>query len=117
MWAVITNTILGVWVMISPTLLEYDKKAANNNYIVGPIEITFAIIAIWEVNRSARFFNIAAGAWLALSPLILGFSSQESILNNAIAGVVIAGLSMIRGEIKGRYGGGWRSLIRPDQNI
>jgi len=112
MWAAIVNTVLGIWVMISPHILGYEKPLANNNYIVGPLEITFAIMAIWEVNRSARYFNVVAGVWLALSPFIINTDLFAAHLNNAVTGLLIAGLSLIRGEIKGRYAGGWRSLIK-----
>lgn len=112
MWAAVVNIILGVWIMLAPSLFEFEKKAADNNYIVGPLVITIAITAIWEVNRSARYFNLVAGVWLAASPFILAFDSPAAIWNDLIGGLLITMFSLIKGKIKGKYGGGWRSLIR-----
>lgn len=111
MWAAVVNTILGIWIMIAPCLLEFEKKAADNNYIVGPLVVTIAITAIWEVNRSARYLNFVVGIWLAASPFILAFDSAAATWNDLIVGVLIAVFSLFKGKIKGRYGGGWRSLI------
>ncbi len=61
--------------MLAPGLFEFGKKAADNNYIIGPLVITFAITAIWEENRSARYFNLAAGTWLDCFSFILCFDS------------------------------------------
>ena len=111
MRAAIINILLGLWLTLSPSLLSFEKAAANNNYILGPLVITFAITAIWEVNRSVRFFNLLAGAWLVLSPFILGFESSIAILITITTGVLIMIFSLIKGTIKGNYGGGWKSLF------
>ena len=111
MWAAIINILLGLWLMISPYLLQLEKAASNNNYIVGPMVLTFAITALWEINRSARYFNIAAGAWLAASPFILNFQAADATWNSIVSGVLIAVFSFVKGTIKGKYGGGWKSLF------
>jgi hypothetical protein len=112
MWAAIVNILLGLWLMLSPYLLQFEKAASDNNYIVGPLVLTCAIIALWEVNRSARYINLVAGAWLVISPLILDFQTSEAILSTVISGLLIAALSFFKGSIKGNYGGGWRSLFQ-----
>jgi len=114
MWAAIINILLGLWLMISPGLLQFEKAASNNNYIVGPMVLTFAITALWGVNRSARFLNVATGIWLAVSPFIIGFQSPVAIWITVLSGVLIAGFSFVRGSIKRNYGGGWRSLFEKD---
>lgn len=114
MWAAIINILLGLWLMISPGLLQFEKAASNNNYIVGPMVLTFAITALWGVNRSARFLNVATGIWLAVSPFIIGFQSSVAIWSTVLSGVLIAGFSFVRGSIKRNYGGGWRSLFEKD---
>ncbi len=78
MWAAIINILLGLWLMISPALLQFEKAAFNNNYIVGPLVLTCAVMALWEVNRSARYLNMAAGGWLVASPFILNFQSSQT---------------------------------------
>jgi hypothetical protein len=114
MWAAIINVLLGVWLMLSPALLHFEKAASDNNYIVGPLVISCAIMALWEVNRSARFFNMAAGIWIVASPFILQFQSPASIWVTVVLGVFITVFSFVKGTIKGNYGGGWKSLFEKD---
>ncbi|HKZ65677.1 MAG TPA: hypothetical protein VJ111_04950 [Chitinophagaceae bacterium] len=114
MWVAIINILLGLWLMISPALLQFEKIASDNNYIVGPLVLTFAITALWELNRSALFFNIAIGAWLVISPFILAFQSPVAIWATILSGVLIAGFSLVKGKMKRNYGGGWRSLFKKD---
>lgn len=111
MWASIINTILGLWVMISPYVLHFEKTAANNNYIVGPLVITFAITSLWEVNRSARYLNMVAGSWLVISPFLLRFKSADVIWITVVSGILILSFSFVKGKVRGNYGGGWRSLF------
>jgi len=111
MWAAIIHILVGLWLMISPDLLQFGKTASSNNYIVGPLILTFAIIALWEVNRSVRFLNTVAGAWLIVSPFVLGLQSFIIIWNTILSGALIVGFSFIKGPIKRKYGGGWRSLF------
>ena len=114
MWSAIINIILGLWVMLAPALLGIAKPAADFNYITGPIVLSCAIIAIWEVNRSARYINMVAGIALALSPVVLETGSEMASWSNALAGLLIAISSWFKGRIKGRYGGGWKSLFVKD---
>jgi hypothetical protein len=114
MWAAVINILFGLWLMLAPYVLHFEKAASNNNYIIGPLVITFAIIAAWEVNRSARYFNIIAGAWLVVSPFILDFQQTGASVTTVMSGILIAVLSFVEGSIKGNYGGGWRSLFEKD---
>jgi hypothetical protein len=114
MWAAIINILIGLWLMICPYLFQFDKTASNNSYIAGTLIITFAIIALWEVNRSARFLTMMAGGWMILSPFILNLESMTEIWLTILSGILTAAFSFVRGEIKGNYGGGWRSLFKKD---
>lgn len=114
MWAPIINILLGLWLMFSPALLQFEKAASNNNYIVGPLVLTFAIITLWELNRSARYFNIVAGVWLVVSPFIIGFQSPTTTWITILSGALITGFSFVKRSVKRNYGGGWRSLFEKD---
>lgn len=112
MWAAITNTIMGLGLMIAPAVFQFDKVASDNYYIVGPLVVTFAITALWEVNRPARYLNILPGIWLTASPFIFSFASPEAKWMAVISGLWIVGFSLVKGKSKGNYGGGWRSLFQ-----
>ena len=114
MWTAIVNILLGLWLMISPHLLQFEKAASDNNYIVGPLVLTFSMIALWELNRSILFLNIALGIWLLVSPFVLEFQSSATTWATILSGALLAGLSFIKRKVKGKYGGGWRSLFTKD---
>ncbi len=112
MWASVVNILLGLWVMLAPDMLNYQKPEADYNYIVAPVAITFAITALWEVNRSARFIVMFCGLVLAISPLLSFFQSSDAIWNNALAGIIMILISLVKGKVKKHYGGGWLSLFQ-----
>ena len=99
--------------MASPSVLGFEDAARTNTLIVGPIAVSMAVIAIWEIGRELRWVNVVIGAWLLVSPWILGYET-EPLINSLVSGVLLIGLSLIRGEVSGRYGGGWKSLIREE---
>jgi hypothetical protein len=51
MWAQCLNAMLGIWLMAAPTILGYGGPARTNHQIVGPLAVSCAVIALWEVTR------------------------------------------------------------------
>lgn len=111
MGARIGNILLGIWLMVLPSIFETGPSLANNNFIVGPLVITMAVVAIWEVNRSVRRVNTLLGAWQLLAAFIFPAPAQWLTLLQALAGLLIVLLSFIKGRTKSNYGGGWRFLF------
>src|SRR5688572_20143829 len=89
MWAAIISTFIGLWIMIAPEWFPFNKIEANNHFIVGPLVVTAAVIGIWEVNRSLRFFNLAAGVWMVISPLLLSYETKEAIYSSIVSGALL----------------------------
>ncbi|MBD0293795.1 MAG: SPW repeat protein [Flavisolibacter sp.] len=114
MWSCIATIIIGLWLMISPSVLGMTQSAANNNHIVGPLVITFAVIALWEINRNVIKVNILIGAWLIIAPFLIDFAATTAIISNIVAAIAIIFLSLIKREVKQHYGGGWVSLSQPN---
>ncbi len=111
MWAQVINIVIGLLVMAAPAIWDFDKVSSNNNHIAGPLIVTFAITALWEVNRNVRWLNIVAGTWLMMSPLILGMKTPALEIN-LLLGIGVVLFSLFKGRITRRYGGGWRSLLQ-----
>lgn len=111
MWARILNILIGLLLMAAPALRSFNKLESNHNHIVGPLVVTFAITALWEVNREVRWVNTVLGVWLVLAPFILGFAPAARTVD-IICGVLIAIFSLFRGKLTTRYGGGWKSLFQ-----
>ncbi|WP_121666544.1 SPW repeat domain-containing protein [Mesonia aquimarina] len=114
MWAQIINTILGLWLMIAPAVLNYDNDLANNSYIVGPLIITFSVIAYWEATRVVRKWNYPLAIWLLAYFLFFDYSSEIGLINNITVGVLVFVFSTVKGKVEGTYGGGWGSLWKKD---
>jgi hypothetical protein len=111
MWAQIINIVIGLCLMLAPSLLSLDKADSNHLYIIGPLIITNAIIALWEFNRGIRWANVLIGAWLLVSPFVLG--SKGSVAGIAIVSAILLIIfSLFKGTEKHRYGGGWSSLFQ-----
>lgn len=117
MWAQIINIIAGLWLMVAPSLFHYNKIASDTGHIAGPLIATFAITAIWDVNRQARWLNIPIGLWLLVAPWLQDYPPLSAI-SDSITGIIVIGCSLVKGRVKHNYGGGWRSLLRknPEHN-
>lgn len=109
MWARLINIGIGIWLMAAPAVLGYGGVASNHDRIVGPLLASFACIALWEVTRPLRWVNLLLGGWMLLAPWILGFGPTATV-NSLLAGAAVAGLSLVRGTLSHRFGGGWSSL-------
>ena len=111
MWSAIVSTIVGLWVMVSPSVFETTRIASNNNYIVGPLLITFSIISFWDINRNVIKVNMLPGTWLLVSAFVFDYP-QTVFYCNIASGVVIIILSNLKRKSVGKVGGGWRSLFQ-----
>ncbi|WP_066839698.1 SPW repeat protein [Rufibacter ruber] len=114
MWAQIINALLGLWLMTAPVMLDSEKTASNNGHIVGPIIVSFAVIAWWESTRVVRLYNLPLGAWLLLAPWVLGYENTPSIVNNLAVGALVIAFSLVRGKVQEQFGGGWGAVFRSD---
>ncbi|HEU4586171.1 MAG TPA: hypothetical protein VFR95_10495 [Gemmatimonadaceae bacterium] len=73
MWPRIFSALLGIWLMLAPSLLHYGGRASLNDHIVGPLVAATAIIAIWEATRPLRWLGILFGLWLLFVPGLFDF--------------------------------------------
>lgn len=111
MWARFINVAIGIWLMAAPAVLGYGgTAAAHHDRIVGPVLASLACIAIWEVTGPLRWLNLLIGGWLLLAPWVLGLP-YDATINSSFAGLVVVCLSLVRGSLTHRFGGGWLSLL------
>ena len=114
MWAQIINTFAGLWLIVAPWLLGYGESASQNGYIIGPVIITFSVVAYWEATRVVRKWNWPLAAWLLVAPWILDYNSDAAIISDMAIGIIVLVFSSVRGKIEQGYGGGWSSLWKED---
>jgi hypothetical protein len=114
MWAQIVNAVLGLWLMVSPSILGLEGSTADNDHIIGPIIASFAIISWWEATRVVRLYNIPLGLWLILAPWVLGYENNSAIINDMAVGLLVIGLALVKGELTSTFGGGWKATWHSD---
>jgi len=87
------NLILGVMLILSPWVYEFDTSVHSQNALATGIVVTslslasFVGFAAWE-----EWGNLMAGLWLVVSPWILNFNGSTKWYQVAI-GVAIAALA------------------------
>ncbi|MGK2962108.1 MAG: SPW repeat domain-containing protein [Gemmatimonadaceae bacterium] len=110
-WSLLLSAVLGVWLMLTPYVLGSAGSAAHSDHLFGALIVTVAVIALADVGRSARFINLAFGAWVIAAPWILSGASATSRWSNLAAGTLVILLSLPKGHIGERYGT-WQRYIR-----
>ncbi|RUU00651.1 DNA polymerase III subunit epsilon, partial [Mesorhizobium sp. USDA-HM6] len=84
---------------------------ANSDHLAGTMIITIAVCAMAEVARPLRFLNLPFGLWLVAAPWLLAGATAGSTLNDAIAGLVVIGLSLPRGRLSKEHYGSWDRYV------
>jgi hypothetical protein len=103
-WTLCASTLLGVWVMFSPSVFRTQAAAADNAHLVGALVVTIAVISMAEVVRVGRWLNVVLGVWLLISPWLLSGTSPGQRWDDVLVGAAIGILSAFRVAVRERYG-------------
>jgi uncharacterized membrane protein len=110
-WTLAASTALGAALMTTPLLLGTEPPLYFSDHIVGCLIIMVAVTAMAEVVRAVRFLNVALGAWIAVSPFLLGGGTLAATIASVAMGLVLIGLSLPRGARSDEHYGGWDRAI------
>jgi hypothetical protein len=110
-WNLAVCALLGIWLMLAPSVLGINGTAANNDLLVGALVITFAAIGFGEAARSARLMNVPLGAWLLVAPWVLDGVSNPARWIDMAVGLLVILLSLPRGRVASRFGSWDRYII------
>lgn len=110
--AALISAALGIWLMAAPAIFGYRGSAADNDWICGPLVVSFGLIAAWGAMRSVRWTNFGIGAWIFVAALVLDYGSLRARISVLVTGLLLALLASIRGRGRQRCGGGWSMLWR-----
>src|SRR4051812_24247173 len=87
---------MGIWLILSPWVLLYEQDpiATRNAVTVGLLivaaeALTLSLFRVWE-----EWINVALGAWLLVSPWLLGIASTAAKLNFVVVGLLVAALAL-----------------------
>ena len=100
----LVNLFLGIWAVLTPWLVGHHPAAAvvADYGIVGILITFFACAALIAFRPWQEGINIVLGAWLLVSPWVLGFEANQSVTRYAVLiGVLViicAALSLLRGR-------------------
>lgn len=110
-WQDWLSLALGIWLFFSPFILLYaggvGGVAAWNSYFLGIGIVIFAAGALARPAQWEEWISLALGAWLVVSPWVLGFAGDAAATwNSVIVGLIVGGdaiwaMSRMRG---GAYG-------------
>ena len=103
-WALVVSTALGLWLLVAPALLGLTGPAADSSYITGALITTFAVLAMAEVTRAARFLNMLFALWVLAGPWFLAGGTPAGRWNGVAVGILLFIASLPRGKVKERYG-------------
>jgi uncharacterized membrane protein len=113
-WIQTLNVAAGVWLMAAPAALGYVDGRAND-WIIGPLVASFAVLALWEFMVPVRWVNLPLGAWMTASSFFL-YSAPAGRWNAVLCGLFIMGASLLRGTHRpALFGGGWSVLWKKTQ--
>ncbi len=84
-WQEWIKWILGLWLFLSPAVLQFGiADHAWNAYLVGTGISWVAVAALAAFRPWREWIAIALGAWLVISPWLLGFSDESTPTWNAV---------------------------------
>ena len=88
--------ILGFWTLFTPFCFSVKLSPAIfwNNGVVGAAMILSSVLALRKIKPWEEWANIILGAWLAVSPWMLGCNHVTDLTgNNIIVGLAVVILS------------------------
>jgi len=105
-WKLTISTIIGLWLMVSPTVfgIGIETSFADLNHLGGALIIVFAVVAMAEVLRSFRYFNVLLGLILAVMPWFIEDVNLGLTLSSSLSGLFVMALSFSKGKIREDYG-------------
>lgn len=110
MWSQAAMAMIGIWLMTVPGVWDLGKPVANNHHIVGPLMVTFSVVAIWECTRNVRWLNAPLAAWLLVAPWILPYEHLAALVNNYAVAVCVLLLCIVKPKRENHFGGGWPAV-------
>lgn len=87
---------LGIWLVLSPWILFFDleTRALENAVAVGALILLAEVVELSIFRDWEEWINVAAGAWLVVSPWVLGIASVAAQWNFVAVGVIVVALAL-----------------------
>jgi hypothetical protein len=96
-WQDALSFLLGAGLFFSPWLFGFsaEQPAAFNAHVVGAIIAVLSLMALFAFQSWEEWISGVLGAWLLISPWVLGFSaSSTAVLTHVVAGIAVIVLAI-----------------------
>jgi hypothetical protein len=98
-WQDWARVAVGVWLLVSPWALgtAMDPSSTWNAWIVGALTVIASVTSLRTPKEvRSEWVSLALGAWLLLSPWILGFTVYVNAARNAwVVGAIVVILASL----------------------
>ena len=88
---------LGVWLGVSPWLLQFagvDMIVTQNAFLVGLLLVLTEIATLTAFRVWEEWINVVLGAWLVISPWVLGIAALVPTANFVLVGFLVLVLAL-----------------------
>jgi len=109
-WNLWLSTLVGIWLMSAPTMLNLVGAAADSTHIMGALVVTFSVIAFAEPSRLVRVLNVVCGVWMLLAAWLLVGGTPAWPWISVISGLALIAFNLRCGAVEDRYGN-WQRFI------
>lgn len=91
-WEDVCSAILGVLIVLSPALAGAEASVALtiSAGLAGVIITMLALLELMSLERWEEILELAAGLWMVLSPLVLGYDGTLRVVHFVLGGLVAA---------------------------
>jgi SPW repeat len=95
-WEDWASWAFGIWLCLSPWALHFDLETVptRNAVIVGFLIILAEVVTLSVFRPWEEWINVALGAWLVISPWVLGIASTAATVNFVVVGVLVIALAL-----------------------
>jgi hypothetical protein len=95
-WEDWVNLVLGIWLCASPWVMQFSDvtTATQNVVVVGFVLILTEIVTLSAFHVWEEWVTVVLGAWLVISPWVLGVATLVPMANFIIVGLVVLALAL-----------------------
>jgi hypothetical protein len=91
----VANLILGLFLALSPWIVDYSGRPAQNAVIAGLVIAGLSIAALAAFAQWEEWLNLLLGLWVLVSPWALGFQGTTAAWVHIVVGILVAALAAI----------------------